>query len=438
MKFSEYNLIFKDDNCEGKYILFNTFNGSIFRIDSETKEKIESNNILALSEKVLLDYKSTGIILEDTIDEKNIFEYFHNKAKFDNDLLSITLLLTQACNLSCTYCFEGDNLENKISLNEEYWEKIYKFLINQAEVRKSKTIHIVLFGGEPLLNFKRNKEWLNKIKEFCDKTNRNFSTSIITNGTLITDEILDILVEYNCNMIQITLDGIKEIHDTRRIYKNGKGSFEEVLKGIKIVYNRQDFVKPVIRINIDKENIDNTEDLIELLRDEGLTDVRIDFGIVKINKDACNSYSGQCFLEEDLGNVLEELWSILEKNGFKVYEKPFKKYTFCGLYGDAAFTITPNGDLYKCWEHVGNERHRIGKINNDGNVSETFAAYFEWMSRNPLNIEECKECVYLPACGGGCTSISFNNNGTYNAPGCYKTKGVVEKQLKHYIKSKNI
>lgn len=49
---------------------------------------------------------------------------------------------------------------------------------------------------------------------------------------------------------------------------------------------------------------------------------------------------------------------------------------------------------------------------------------------------ECRECVYLPVCGGGCGSVSYNQSKTYHAPGCFKTKGVVEKQILHFVNEK--
>ncbi|WP_054743897.1 hypothetical protein [Cellulosilyticum ruminicola] len=37
--------------------------------------------------------------------------------------------------------------------------------------------------------------------------------------------------------------------------------------------------------------------------------------------------------------------------------------------------------------------------------------------------------------GGGCASISYSNEKTYTAKGCYKTKGVVEKQVLNFIQN---
>lgn len=110
-------------------------------------------------------------------------------------------------------------------------------------------------------------------------------------------------------------------------------------------------------------------------------------------------------------------------------QRPLRKWTYCGLNNDNNFTIEPNGDVYKCWEHTGIETHKIGSLNEEGNIDNISFAYYDWMTKNPLEIEACSKCVYLPACGGGCSSKSFNDTGEYAREGCHKIKGVIEEQV---------
>ncbi|WP_211333338.1 SPASM domain-containing protein [Keratinibaculum paraultunense] len=105
---------------------------------------------------------------------------------------------------------------------------------------------------------------------------------------------------------------------------------------------------------------------------------------------------------------------------------------YCGLYSNNQFTVAPNCDVYKCWEHVGQEEHLMGKIDENGNLRVTYA-YYDWMSVDPLKNAECSECVYLPVCGGGCGVVSYNETGTYHAKGCFKVKGTIEKQVLKYV-----
>lgn len=434
MKFSKFNLILKNEHESNTHLLLNTLTGETFKIDSGRKEIIETKSIESLSKHDIEMYKNTGVLIEDGFDEHRYYSYIYNRDKFNSKVLSLTILLTNACNLRCVYCFQGAGEKDSSSLNNTTRENIFKFIKNQVEQRDTNIVSIVLFGGEPLLNFKSNIEWLDNIKKYCEDNGKVLVTSMVTNGTLVTDEVLDQLSKYNCGYIQITLDGVKEIHDERRIGKNGKGSFDEVIKGIKTIQKREDFKNPTIRVNIDKTNISKTEELLKYLAGENLTDCGIDFGIVKGGTEACAAYSGHCFMDDEVGEVLESMWYKSLEYGFSMSIQPSSKSIFCGLYGDSSFTIAPNGDVYKCWEHVGEEKHLMGKIDENGNISNVTFAYYDWMSRNPLETKDCRECSYLPACGGGCGSVSYERYGSYHAKGCFKVKGILEKQVNFKFK----
>lgn len=431
MKFSKYNLFIPVNNDQ--YLLFNSLTGSTFLIDEKFKKTIENNDIENLPEDVKKEYLDKKILLDDSVDEIRYFEYFHNKMKYDSKVLSLTILLTWACNLKCIYCYEGAGEIKNATLTSETAENIIKFIKKQAENRSSKYISINLFGGEPLVNFKVGKQILIEIEKFCKETNRQLYTSIITNGTLINEEIIADLIRFNCKTVQITLDGPREVHDSRRMYKNDEGSYDTIIKNLKLICSTEGMAKPVIRINVDKTNLKDAYVLLDQLKEDGLTDCRVDFGIVRGGTDACAAYSSNCFAETELGDILDDLWKYAMKVGFKFNVRPMRKWMFCGLYGDYAYSIAPTGDVYKCWEIVGDEEHKIGSLNAEGDIENLQFCFYDWMGRNPLMIEDCKKCNYLPACGGGCGAISHNISGSYHAKGCFKTVGVVEKQVKLYF-----
>lgn len=431
MKYSKYNLFVDDELIEkGKSILCNTFSGATFLVDDSVRKAIESQSLSDLSDSDIETFINAGVILDnDNVDEARIHSYFYEKEKFDNHVLSLTILLTMACNLRCVYCYEGAGVVSNATLTDEIRDNLFEFIKNQAEDRRADTIVLWLFGGEPLLYLKDNVCFLQKVQDYCEKNGKTFETHTVTNGILCNEENLKILEKFNCRSIQITLDGVAEIHNTRRVYADGRGSFDEVLQGIRNVVNSYPLCNPIIRINIDKTNLDRTYELLEMLKNEGLDGCYIDFGIVKGTTASCASYQGNCFCEEELGDVLAPLWQKTKELGFEINTNPSKKYLHCGLFSDSAFTIAPTGDIYKCWDFVNEEKHRVARIGKDGHVIDTTFAYFDWMTRNPYEIDECRNCAYLPTCGGGCVGTSFAETNQYHAAGCYKIKGVIEKQI---------
>jgi uncharacterized protein len=246
------------------------------------------------------------------------------------------------------------------------------------------------------------------------------------------------MVDNHLEMIQITLDGPKNLHDEKRIYPNGKGTFDRIIQ--KLEYLRDNFAKLsiCIRINIDKENYEHTEDLLLLLKEKKLTDMTIDFGIIRDEATSCGNISNICYPDEELGKILYSLWMKAAKTGFNMRTIPSKRYTYCGLNKEHSYTFSPEMNFYKCWEHLGDVEHNFGFLNDDGVLMISNKNYYEWMIKNPTAISECAECKYLGSCGGGCSVNSYNQSGTYNAPGCYQVKGVIEKQLLFSINNNQI
>lgn len=437
MKFSKYNLIIWDE-LKKQNILFNTLYGECFIADDKIVRSIKHNNIGILSSDVIERFKEKSIIVDDSIDEALYIEYFHNKEKFNSNTLTFTILLTWACNLRCVYCYEGAGEIRSKSLNAEESDSIVKYIKKLTNKVRPHNVSIMLFGGEPLLNIKVGEIILKEIDSYCKERNVVLNTSIITNGVLLDEEKVTFLKKYNCKYVQITLDGIKEIHNKRRVSKDGSSSFDKIVDTLKMLNTRTDFIKPLIRINIDKNNINSTEELLSYLASEGLNTCGIDFGIVHGGTEACSAYSGSCFVEEELGNLLGSLWAMARKYGFNINPRPMRKFLYCGLNKENSYTIAPTLDVYKCWEQVGEEKHKIGRIDSNGDLEENLYNLIDWMSINPVEVPECKECIYLPACGGGCAARAYDRNGSYHGTGCFKVKGVVEKELLESLRARKI
>lgn len=427
MKASEYNIFVRSDSNEGNYLLANTLTGAVFRLSDEEKMALEEGGFSELPKEKIDEYFLNGILVNDEVDERSKLVYFHNRDKYNLDTLSLTILLTHYCNFECTYCYEGEKKVNQ-SLTDEVRERIYRFIQTMLNFHKDmKTVSIILFGGEPLMYFEENLEWLYSIKDLCEKSGKRFITSIVTNGSLLTPERIKHLKRLNCTSIQLTLDGCKRIHDERRIYKNGKGTYDVVLNAIKMVCKTKDFIRPTIRINIDKENAGTIKELLsDLQKKDLLNKSYLYFGIIR------DDHEEKDFSELELGNALKPLWSLFRKFDCSFNVSPVRRSMFCGLCKEMSFTITPSGEVFKCWEFVGDSNFRVGDLQENGDLITT-DAYYIWQSRDFKDIKECKFCKYLPVCGGGCASVSRKNYGNIYSPGCLETKGIFEEQIKFYF-----
>lgn len=428
MKASNYNVVYEHDNS---FLLVNTLTGAVFSIDSHIKSALENDSFDLIDEQLVSDFKKTGTIIEGNVNELYLYSYLTKKEALQNSVLSLTVLMTRACNFACSYCFEGGEKPQE-ALTDTVKDSIYKFIQNVCNENKNiRHVGLTLFGGEPLLNFYANYQWLCKIKDLCSENEKEFSTMVITNGVLITEEILKGLAHLNCTNIQITLDGTESVHNSRRMFKNGKGSFDEVVDGIKRVKDFEKLPNPVIRINIDKTNLENAYELLDYLKSHELETCFVDFGIVKLDKKS-PAYRF-CFADNELADVLVPLWKKLHSLGFSYNYRPMRAFNYCGISKENFFTINVNGDVYKCWEVVGNEKYIAGHINEQGSLVHITPHYYDCLNRDADHISECKACAYLPACGCGCASVAMQNHGTLFAPGCFKTKSLLFPQVKMLI-----
>ncbi|MDD3237143.1 MAG: radical SAM protein [Candidatus Gastranaerophilales bacterium] len=127
--------------------------------------------------------------------------------------------LTYRCNLRCPYCYIGDD-RNKNELSTQEWFNIIDQVPRYA--------FISLIGGEPLL-----REDFIPILQKCSKRTLN-KVNIVSNGSLLTDEIINELIKQKLLMFSVSLDGYGATHDLNR---GSTGLFEKVTSNIEKLNN---------------------------------------------------------------------------------------------------------------------------------------------------------------------------------------------------------
>ena len=227
MKFSKYNIIHTTENHE--HILFNSLWGSTFVISPSVKQAIESSNPTLLTEEENRLFIKYNALIPDEYNESCIYNHFYNKSRYGKKCLTATVLLTWSCNFRCIYCYEGAGELRCENMTKNRAGAIANFLIKCSEEQRGELIHVVLFGGEPLLNIDVGFHMLGILKEYCLTSHKELQCSLVTNGSLLTEEIVSGLLNYNCKFVQITLDGPEYIHNCRRVAKDGSGTFQKVL-----------------------------------------------------------------------------------------------------------------------------------------------------------------------------------------------------------------
>ena len=141
------------------------------------------------------------------------------------------------CNLNCSYCYmynlqDGTYRNQPALMSEEVAAALGDRIARHVECHAIKHIHIILHGGEPLLIGKRRlREWMTTLRRHLPH-NAEAWFSMQSNGVLVDDEWIEILAEEGIG-IGISVDGPRQWHDAFRLHHSGRGSFDDVVAGIR-------------------------------------------------------------------------------------------------------------------------------------------------------------------------------------------------------------
>jgi uncharacterized protein len=149
----------------------------------------------------------------------------------------IVLKVAERCNLNCPYCYyfnqEYDGNKNAAQMSDRVIEELPRFLRRSVEQLNLTKLNIGLHGGEPLLMSKRRADDLcTRLRELEDVVSISFSVQ--TNGVRIDEQWVDIFAKHQIN-VGVSIDGPKELHDSKRPDHFGRGSYDAAVRGLKLL-----------------------------------------------------------------------------------------------------------------------------------------------------------------------------------------------------------
>lgn len=274
------------------------------------------------------------------------------------------------------------------------------------------------------------------------RENQVIINSIATNGTLISQEWVDFF-KANDFHIGVSLDGPPEVHNANRIFKSGQGSFEQVMRGIRLP--RENGVKFGVLAVITKETV--------RLGAKRFLDFFIENGIFNIGilpqRPALNIGRTDALPREEFEKFAIELfdyWYSLDDPRIEIREfdaildRIFgAESKICIFGGDCRgkiVAITPNGDVYPCDEFMFDERYKLGNIGE-----QTFEEILNPMNPKLIRIRledlETKKsisCKYSKICNYGCPKDRYVLSRVYNEDGTCGWCNVIDHIYKRVMK----
>ena len=394
MKASNYNIIFKMDR--EKSVLFNALTKRYLLVSNrflDNYQQIINNPMkyckVAKLQILLNKFKKCGLIIDKDIDELGLLQDSFNN-QVNQASYSLLIMTTYACNFNCWYCVQH---HDNITLNENVEEKIKKHIVKYLLENNIVDFNLSWFGGEPLLNFKSIDSISTYAKSFCLNHGIEFSCGITTNGSLLTERMIERMIDLDFTDYQITLDGCKENHNKTKFNNTIRNSFDLILNNIKILVEKNWKAQVTLRINYTEKNI--TPDLPDEI-DKVLHSVRGKVAIMF-------RQVWQIRDNYDLINKVTPLIIRLRNMGYGVVDD-FGNFASLSCYVEKKhyLSVFPNGVIDNCNNKpIGKAR---GYLNDEGDIvwqkvpTERENTIFSLKS-------DCQTCKYLPICMGPCPAL---------------------------------
>jgi uncharacterized protein len=419
-----HTLIF-NPMTENGVILLNKEAYSIFKLIDGKKTQNDLFNILKKNDsnfkksnlkEMLTNFKENKIIKKG---EETPINFPESKS------IGVWMQLTNKCNLACPYCYIS---KNEIKMPLEIGIKAIEKIFDSAKINGIKKINLKFAGGEPSLESKNMFFLANYAKKLSKKHKINCRNVMITNGTLLTGNLVKKLKKHNFH-IAISIDGLEKSHDLTRKYKNGKGSYKQVISGLnKLNENKIDFNVSIV---INSYNLKELPQLTDYFLKK---DIHFTFNFIRDNPLINDSNLIPTNIE--LIKSLKKVYSIIKKNIpkypimnsilDKVQFKP--KFMPCGA-GTKYIVVSVDGKLSNCQVLM---KKPVSDINQFNVLSQLKNKSI--LPNKPIIDETpiCKDCKWRYICSSGCPILREKTYGSYKSisPYCQVYKNLIPEVLK--------
>jgi uncharacterized protein len=340
--------------------------------------------------------------------------------------MKITLSLTHSCNLACDYCYAGRSMNRHMSF--ETARRAIDFAM--VRTQPGEKIEIGFFGGEPLLRFEMIQKVVTYIHQQTERSPRQIVLSITTNGTILTDEILNFL-EREAIDLCISIDGPKRVHDKHRVYRDGRGSFDDVFANLQWALKRLSRVQ--VNAVYSSDTLDFLPETVATLINTGVPSIHLNPNITaEWDKQAQRSFQRVYREVADLyidsyRNGREIAINLIDNKIILFLKGGYSAQDMCGM-GKTQWAFAPSGNIYPCERFIGeddDDRFRLGNLYTGLDERRRVLIMHQAGNRN----KECLTCELRPYCMNWCGCTNYYTTGRIDLAGpvlCASERAAIE------------
>ena len=355
----------------------------------------------------------------------------------DEDEIQLFFVPNYSCNFACSYCYQEGYSPSESKLTTEVIDAFFDYISTEFAGRKK---YITVFGGEPLLPGDNQRKVIEYLVEKANEA--RLDLAFVTNGYTLASYV-ELFKTATIREVQVTLDGTKAAHDSRRYLKGRQSTFDRIIEGIDACLENNISIN--LRMVADKDNLGNLPELARFAIGKGWTKSPLFKTQIGRNYElhVCNSSPDRLYsraeMYQRIYEMMQEHPEIIEfyKPGFSIAkyiaeheELPSPLFDSCpACKTEWAFDFS--GTIYSCTATVGKKGEELGTFYPV--VSKNDDAISQWQDRDITTIEKCKTCDVALVCGGGCASVAKNKNGNTNSPDCRPIKELLSLGAKAYL-----
>ncbi len=383
---------------------------------------------------------SQGLLVEEQAADERVFMETRERLKSDISLELLYLLVTDGCNLRCTYCFEEtpaiDGPFRPVHMDKETVIKAVDFFAmmtaRYGNPERKKVIH--LYGGEPLVNRRAVYEAVFRISELKERGafHSSCQTTIVTNGVLLKEEDAQCFAAHNVT-VGLSIDGPASITDFYRVPKRSSVRVtERVISAFRMLKHYG--VNVGLSVTLTPQAVERFDEFLafftegELREADGVSLNLLHFTPnVRLSDDyyraavECQIKAFERFREIGL---YEE--RVMRKVRAFVDQAPM--YADCGVVGHQ-LVVAPDGRVGVCQDFVKPRTYFPCSVHDAEHRDILETLFAGWRDRSPFFMPQCRDCIALGICGGGCpASAELKTGNRYNLDerACHHSKQILE------------
>ena len=417
---------------DGRMMVWNTLTGAVSEFLAEHRDAalalLTSKGVPEPLDRFGNFLASRGFLVPGGTDEMARYRVQFGQQHWRSDMLHLILLASEDCNFRCVYCYE--HFRNGTMLPEV--RAGVRRLVEQRAPRL-KALTLSWFGGEPLYGWEAVEELAPVFAKTARDGGMAFAHGMTTNGYLLTEERATKLLEWGCTKYQITIDGLPEDHDCKRVGRDGSPTYGVILDNLRSMKARKQVFDVAIRVNYDRDNFERLGAFLEALSEDFGGDARYRLRFRPVGK-----WGGPNDDDLDTCGLDEKRWvkDELRRQALGLGLHPeggiegvrASGSQVCYAARPYSFVVGATGKLMKCTVALDDTPENVvGRITPEGALELHEMNMAKWVAPHFETDKLCQTCYVLPGCQGAACPLTRITDGERT---CCSTKSNLKREMR--------